>query len=179
MLMLVVFAISTLLLAQNRIVSGRVTDEKGNGLSDVSIQVKGTPIGTVSTSDGSYSISVPSNERVLVFSSVDMGTQEMSIGNQTTIDTELKAANKSLQEVVVVAYGTQRKKDQTGSISTIGGQELENRPFSSFDKMLQGEISGLLSVAGSGQPGSTQNVRLRGIGSISAAHLYMLWMAFL
>src|SRR4030095_9496377 len=162
--------------AQNRTLTGRVTDPTGRPLASVSVVVKGTNVGTVTKGDGSYAINVPANGGTLIFSFADMGAEEVSIGNKTVIDVSLKTSEKSLQEVVIVGYGTQRKKDQTGAIGTLSGQELENRPFSSFDKLLQGEMAGVFSVAASGQPGSTQNVRIRGIGSISAgsAPLYVV-----
>src|SRR5215213_8326817 len=176
LLMLIVLAVSMQLMAQGRTITGKVTDASGNPLPGVSVQIKNSTTGTVTKTDGTFSLSVPAGARTLVFSYSDMGVQELSIGNASQFDVSLKPSDKSLQEVVIVGYGTQRKKDQTGSVSTISGQELENRPLSSFDKMLQGEIPGLLSVAGSGQPGATQNVRLRGIGSIAAgsAPLYVV-----
>ena len=161
MLILGVFALCTHLLAQNRTVSGRVTDDKGNGLSDVFIQVKGTPLGTVSTSNGSYSISVPPNARVLVFSSVDMGTQEVTIGGQTTINVSLIVSTKNLEEVVIVGYGTQKRADVTGSVATVKSQDIENKPFTSIDKALQGQVAGLQSVTSSGAPGANQCLLLK------------------
>jgi TonB-dependent starch-binding outer membrane protein SusC len=112
-----------------------------------------------------------------VISYVGMVEREISLTNSSTYDITLSSVSKNdLQEIVVVGYGTQKKIDQTGSISTISDKELENRPFSSFDKMLQGTVPGLFSVTASGQPGATQNVRLRGIGSITAgsAPLYVI-----
>ena len=136
-LLLVLYSllITTQLMAQNRTVTGKITDQKGSSLANVSVQVKGTNNGTVSNEDGTYSLNVPANAKTLVYSFADMETKEVSIGAQSTINVSLKPNDKSLQEVMVVGYGTQRKKDQTGAISTISGQEFENRPFTSFDKI--------------------------------------------
>jgi hypothetical protein len=105
MLLLGVFALCTQILAQNRTITGRVTDSQGNGLPNVSIQIKGTNTGTVSAMDGSYSLSVSPSATILVFSSVDRTSQEVAIGSRTTINATLAATNQSLQEVVVVGYG--------------------------------------------------------------------------
>ena len=168
LLVLCPFFMTAQLMAQNRTISGKVTNETGVPLANVSIQVKGTNVGTVSKDDGMYSMSVPSNARVLVFSFADMETKEVSIGSESIVNISLKSNEKALQEVMIVGYGAQTKKSQTGAVSTVAASELENRPFTSFDKMLQGQVPGLLTLAASGQPGATQNVRLRGIGSIAA-----------
>jgi len=162
--------------AQNRTVTGSVTDEKRTPIANASVIIKETKQGTTTDVNGNFSITVDTRSQKLVFSYTGKASEEISIGNKSVVNVILKQQESSLQEVVVVGYGTQRKREQTGAISSVSGQELENRPFTSFDKMLQGEIPGLFSVAASGQPGSTQNVRLRGIGSISAgsAPLYVI-----
>lgn len=162
--------------AQNRTITGKVTDENGTGIPNTSVLIRGTTIGTTTNAEGSFSLSIPTNSKTLVVSSVGMGEKEIRLTNSNTYTINLSANTKDLQEVVVVGYGTQRKTEQTGAISTVGGKEVENRPFSSFDKMLQGEVAGLQSVSASGAPGATQLVRIRGIGSINAssAPLYVI-----
>jgi TonB-linked SusC/RagA family outer membrane protein len=176
--LLVLFLLAALQLwAQNRVVTGKVSDENGVPIARASVQVKGTNAGTTTGDDGSFSLRVPDNARTLTVSFVGMANKEITLTQANSYAVSLApASSQNMQEVVVVGYGTQSRKEQTGSISSVSGKELENRPFSSLDKMLQGEVPGLLSVAGSGQPGSTQNVRLRGIGSISAssAPLYVI-----
>ncbi len=103
-----------------------------------------------------------------MFSSVDMGEQEVSISNKTVINTSLKSAEKSLAEVVVVGYGTQKKTNLTGSVATVKADDIENKPFTSPDKALQGAVAGLQAASGSGAPGSTTDIRIRGISSINA-----------
>lgn len=168
--MLGIFALCTHVLAQNRTITGTVRDDKGSGLPNVSVQVKGTNLGVLTNESGYYSISVPTNARSLVFSSIDMGVKEITIGNETTINTTLSPTDKSLQEVVVVAYGTQKRADITGAVSTVKAADLENRPFSSVDKALQGQVAGLQSVSGSGAPGANTSIRIRGTSTITAGN---------
>lgn len=156
------------LFAQSKTITGKVTDENGNPLTDVSVVVKGTLSGTTSGPDGAYSLSVPSTAKTLVFSSVNTAPLEISIGSNSIINASLKQLNHSLQEVVVVAYGTQKKISLTGSVTTIKADKLENKPFSSVDKALQGQVAGLQSSSSDGTPGAGTDIRLRGTGSISA-----------
>ncbi len=174
--MLVAFAFVLNAAAQDRTITGRILDEKGAPLPGVSILVKGTTLGVNTTNDGTYSIKVPASAKTLIISSVGLQTTEISIGNKANINATLSSENKGLQEVVVVAYGTQKKTTLTGAVSTIKGGDIENKPFSSVDKALQGGIAGLQSSASSGAPGAAQDVRIRGVSSISASNspLYVL-----
>jgi TonB-linked SusC/RagA family outer membrane protein len=155
------------LLAQ-KTVTGTVRDESGNPMPNVSVLVKGTSSGTVTKADGTYSIILPAKGKVLIFSSVDMTNQEITVGTESLVNVALKAQDKTISEVVVVAYGTQKKANVTGSIASIKAADIENKPFTSIDKGLQGMVAGLQSVAASGQPGSSQAIIIRGISSISA-----------
>ena len=174
--MMVVFAFLLNATAQDRTITGRILDEKGAPLSGVSVLVKGTTLGVNTAADGTYSIKVPAQSKTLIISSIGLETSEINIGNKTNISTTLMSQNKGLEEVVVVAYGTQKKAAITGSMATVKGTELENKPFSSVDKALQGSVAGLQSVASSGAPGAAQDVRIRGVSSINAgnAPLYVL-----
>lgn len=155
--------------AQNRTVSGTVTDDKGNPLPNVSVQVKGTRIGVTTNSAGIYTISVPANGKTLVFSSIDRDGQEVSLGADATVNVSLKAADQSMQEVVVVGYQTVRRKDVTGSIATVSGKELADKPIASFTQALQGKAPGVQITGQSGRPGSNAFIRIRGTGSINAS----------
>jgi TonB-linked SusC/RagA family outer membrane protein len=168
LLSITLFLTVTALFAQ-RTITGTVADEKGNPLANVSVAVKGTTSGTTTNVDGTYSLGVPANGRILVFTSVDMAPREVSITSSSSISVTLSTQTKSLDEVIVVAYGTQTKGKLTGSISKVNGTELENKPFASVDQLLQGEVPGLLSTSPSGQPGGAQQIRIRGIGSITAS----------
>jgi TonB-linked SusC/RagA family outer membrane protein len=154
-------------LAQKTI-TGKVTDDKGSPIPNASVVVKGSATGTVTKIDGTYVISVPPEAKALVFSSVDMAPTEVTIGSQSTINTSLKAADRTMTEVVVVGYQTRRKKDEAGAISSIRGTEIENKPNVSLDKALQGRAAGVLVQSNNGIPGGSINVRIRGVGSFLA-----------
>jgi TonB-linked SusC/RagA family outer membrane protein len=155
--------------AQNRSISGKIVDDKGNGVANASVVVKGTTVGTVTNANGSFTLSVPSTARAIVVSYIGMGEKEISLTSSNTYDVSLSANSKNdLQEIVVVGYGTQRRANVTSAQTTVKAQEIENRPFTSVDQMLQGKVAGLQAPLFSGQPGAAQNIRIRGIGSVSA-----------
>ena len=116
------------LLAQKTI-TGKVTDDKGNPIPNASVIVKGTTSGTVTKADGTYSITLPANAKAIIISSVDMATREINVGGQNVIDVSLQTTDRSLQEVVVVGYGTQRKKETTGNVTTIKGSAVAEKPL--------------------------------------------------
>jgi carbon monoxide dehydrogenase subunit G len=159
-----------------RTITGRVTDENGNPVANASVTVKETGTGVSTNETGNFSIQLEPRARTLVFSYVGKASQEVAIGNQSVINASLKQEGRSLDEVVVVAYGTQIRKKVTGAIGRVDGAELENKPFTSLDQMLQGKVAGLQSTSPTGQPGGIQQVRIRGIGSITAgaAPLYVV-----
>ncbi len=164
------------MMGQSRTVTGKVTDENGSPVANASVSVKGSGTGTTTDTEGIFTLRVDRDARILVFSFVGKGSEEIAIGNRSTISVSLKPEDRSLQEVVVVAYGTQNKKKITGSITKLDGAEFENKPFTSVDQMLQGRVPGVFSTATSGQPGAVQNVLIRGVGSITAgaAPLYVV-----
>ncbi len=154
-----------------RTVTGKVTDASGAPVSGASVQVQNTRAGTVTKDDGTFSLTVPANGKTLLISSVGQAVQQITIGSQANIMVTLgTGVDRTLQEVVVVGYGTQRRKDLTGSVGTVKGPDIENKPFGSLDKALQGAVAGLQSVAPSGAPGSNQQIRIRGISSINAGN---------
>lgn len=161
--------LSMQVLAQNRVITGKVTDEKANPIPNASVNAKGTTIGTVTKSDGTFSITVPETVKALVISAVDMNAQEIDITNRSEVALTLLAKDKTMQEVVVVGYGTQKRADLTGAVSVVKAPDIENKPFTSIDKALQGQVAGLQSVASSGQPGASQAILIRGVSSITAS----------
>ena len=169
LLMAVILAIGQLQ-AQERTITGKVTDEKGDAVPNASVVIKGTTVGTTTSSDGSFSISVPSNARTLVISSVGLGTTEVALSNSGNYSVVLTAATRNMDEVVVVAYGSQKRTNVTGSISTVKPAAIENKPFTSVDKALQGAVAGLQSTSFSGAPGAATDIRIRGQGSINASN---------
>jgi TonB-dependent starch-binding outer membrane protein SusC len=146
-------------------VSGTVSDEKGGGLPGVSVLVKGTNSGTITDDNGKYSISVPDGNAVLVFSSVGFSTQEIAVGSKSTVDVIL-TEGESLQEVVVVGYGTQRKVDLTGAVSSISAKDMNGKPATSMDQLMSGRSSGVQISNRSGDPGAPIEVRIRGVGTV-------------
>ncbi|HLG39089.1 MAG TPA: SusC/RagA family TonB-linked outer membrane protein [Chitinophagaceae bacterium] len=150
-------------------ITGKVTDDKGKPVPNASVLVKGTTTGTVTKSDGTYTITVPATANVLVFSSVDMSEEEVTIGSQTTINSSLKSAERTMSEVVVVAYGTQKRESITGSVSKIGATQLESRLTTNISQALAGAAPGISATSGNGQPGSSAALRIRGFGSVNAS----------
>lgn len=165
MLLLTVFGFCTQLWAQ-RNVTGTVTDNNGTLLPNVSVLVKGTNTGTVTKEDGSFSLNVPANGRTLVFSIVNMNTREIAIGSQAIVNASLQNANQSLQEVVVVGYGTQAQRTATQTASVIRASEFTNQPILSTTQALQGRAAGVNMVNSSGLLGAAPNVQVRGASSL-------------
>jgi TonB-linked SusC/RagA family outer membrane protein len=161
---------ATALLAQ-RTISGKVTDDKGAALANASVMVKGTNTGTLTQNDGTYSLTVPSNARTLVFSSVDMGEQEVGISNQTVINVLFKNTNKNLQEVVVTALGISRDKRSLGySSQNLKGEELANKGEVNIVNALQGKVAGVNITNASGAAGASVNINIRGISSFTGSN---------
>lgn len=150
-------------------VKGKITEEDGTPLPGVNVLEKGTTNGTVTDTDGVYTLNVSSAESILVFSFIGYLTEEIVVGNQATIDIQLKSDAKTLSEVVVVGYGTQDKKDVTGAISSVKGSDFENLPVSSTQQALQGRASGVTIVRSGGEPGNSGSIRIRGVGTVNNA----------
>jgi TonB-dependent starch-binding outer membrane protein SusC len=144
-------------------VTGRVTNEAGEGISLASIVIKGTKTGTTTDANGSFTITVPDNA-VLIFSAVGYTTQELSVGG-TVMNVKLAASTQKLDEVVVVGYGTQRRKAVTGAISRVSGSELAKQPLLTPIQGIQGLAPGI-QVVGSSEPGSQPRVVIRGLNTI-------------
>ena len=161
--------------AQNKTIKGRVTEDGKKPLSNASIIVKGTTVAAKTNEEGFYSITIPANGKVLKFSSLNFEDQEVNIGSKSEINVILVNTVSDLQQVIVTGYGTTKKATNTGSIATVKASEIENLPFSSVDKALQGKVAGLQSVASSGQPGASQAILIRGASSITASNA-PLWV---
>jgi TonB-linked SusC/RagA family outer membrane protein len=155
--------------AQQKPVAGTVTNENGEALPGVTIQVKGSTSTTVSGADGSFRISVPANARSLVFTYVGMENQEVSIGAQTSLSVRLKPSSTAYaDEVIVVGYSTQRRANLTGSVATVSGATLTQRPAPNAANLLQGRVTGLQVTQPSAEPGrDNPGFLLRGRGSFS------------
>lgn len=152
-----------------KIITGKVTDESGNAIPNVSVTIKETSSGTTTKSDGSFSLSVSGNAKTLVFSSIGKASQEIQIGSNSIISVQLLNQTSNLDEVVVVAYGTQKRESITGSVSKIGEQQLQGRLTTNISQALAGAAPGISATSGNGQPGSSAALRIRGFGSVNAS----------
>jgi TonB-linked SusC/RagA family outer membrane protein len=152
---------------QQRTVSGKVTDNSGQPLPGVTVVIKGTTQGTVTNSDGNYSLSDIPEDATLVFSFVGMRTEEVVVGTQTSINVTLEADMIGIEEVVAVGYGTQKRSNLTGSVSDIGGDKLTQRNVVQTADALQGIAPGVNIDARSSQPGSQSSIRVRGEGTLT------------
>lgn len=157
--------------AQDRTVSGTVTDaDTGEALPGVNVLLKGTGTGITTDLDGNYKISVPSDGGTLVFTFIGMVKQEVQIGARSVIDIQMVTDVQQLSEVVVTGYGSQLKREITGSVSSVKGDVIEDLPMQSFDRAIQGRVAGTQIAAASGQPGGAMNIRIRGVGSINSGN---------
>ena len=153
--------------AQNRTITGKVTDEKGAPVEGVSITSTDGKHGTQSDKDGKFSITVPSNLKSLNFSNVNFETQSKALGTQNEANVVLKAKDTRLDEVVVVGYGTQKRREVTGSMSAIKGTAVVDKPVQSFDQALAGKAAGVQISIPNGVLNAPPVFRIRGTNSIS------------
>jgi TonB-linked SusC/RagA family outer membrane protein len=172
MMITVIFSYSAL--AQSSPVTGKVTNQKGEGLQGVSVAVKGSSAGTSTDSAGNYSIIVNKPQAALLFSNVGYADLEVAVNGQTTVNAQLQLSATSLGEVVVVGYGTQRKKDLTGAVAVVPADEVTKRQATTIGEAMQGLATGVL-VRGGGQPGSEARVEIRGLKNLTGTDpLYVI-----
>lgn len=149
-------------------VKGRVTDESGNPLEGVSVQVKGGASGTNTNANGEYSIDIPENAaKVLVFSFVGMESQEMNVNGRTQINVSLRSKDVQQEEITIVAYGTQRKSQVTAAMSSVKGADLVKTQAVDLGSAMQGMAAGVTVTTPTGAPGADAVVRIRGIGTLN------------
>ncbi|MBC8152028.1 MAG: TonB-dependent receptor [Bacteroidetes bacterium] len=151
-------------------VSGRVTDENAGGLPGVSVVVKGINRGANTDAGGNFTISVPDLNAVLVFSFVGYQKREIPVGSQTQINVTLTPDDQTLNEVVVVGYGTVKKSDLTGSVSSINADQIKKTVNTSLDQALAGRAAGVQVTQASGQPGGAVSIRIRGGNSVNGGN---------
>ncbi len=156
--------------AQDIVVSGSVTGAENDGLPGVSILVAGSTAGTTTDSEGRYSIRVPSSAAVLIFSYIGYVTNRETVGTRTKIDVVLEIDTKSLEEVVVVGYGTVRKSDLTGSLSQVKAKEINAFPATNVLQAMSGRAPGVQVVQNTGAPGGAVSVRIRGTNSVQGSN---------
>lgn len=164
---LLLFSITAL--AQN-VITGKVTDSKdGSPAAGVTVTVKGTTTATQTATDGSFKINAPANA-VLVFTSVSFVTQEVSIAGKASIDVILVQSNQQLNEVVVVAYGTKRRGDLTGSVTSVSAKDFQKGNIASSEQLLVGKVAGLEVTTGGGSAGGGSKIRIRSGASLNASN---------
>ena len=153
------------ILAQNNQVTGKVTAEDGRAIQGVNVLVKGTGTGTSTNVSGNFTIAAPGNA-TLVFSIAGYTNQEIAVGNRSAVDAKLSIDTRALGEVVVIGYGTQRRKDVTGAISSVTAEQIAKVPVTTLDQSLQGRSAGVQVTNNDGAPGGGVQVQIRGIGSL-------------
>jgi TonB-linked SusC/RagA family outer membrane protein len=164
------FCFVTLANAQEKTVAGKVTDSKdGSALQGVSVVVKGSTQGTQTNADGTFKIKVPSGATSLTFSSIGFSTQDVSIGTGDVF-VKLVQNNASLNEVVVIGYGTARKKDLSGSVTTVSSKDFVKGAITSPEQLISGKIAGVSITSNSGAPGAGSTIRIRGGASLNASN---------
>ncbi|GAB2591970.1 TonB-dependent receptor [Spirosoma areae] len=150
----------------DRTITGMVkSGENGQGIPGANVQIKGTTRGTSTDANGRFSLSVPDENVSLVISSIGFLTQEISLGSRSTVELTLTTDTRALNEVLVVGYGVQQKRDVTGAISQVKAEDIKNLPLTGLDQALQGRAAGVQVTQNSGEPGGSVSVRIRGVGS--------------
>jgi len=164
------------LYAQNRTVSGKITDDKGNPVPGATVSVVGTKINVVADEKGSFSVSVPNSARSIEVTSTGFKATTVSIAGKSSVEVKLATATSELDEVVVTGLGKQKKAEYSGAVARVSGAEIRNVPIATFEQMLQGKAAGVTVLNGSGQPGNPANVTIRGQLSITsgATPLYVV-----
>jgi len=162
--------------SQTKTITGTVTDDKGAPLIGATVTAKGSKVGTSTDASGSFKITLPPTSSTLTISSVGFASQDIRITDQTTVQVSMVAAQNNLNEVVVIGYGTVRRRDLTGSVTTVTSKEFNKGVITSPDQLMQNKVSGLEVVNNSGQPGSATTVKIRGNSTItgSGTPLYVI-----
>ncbi len=160
----------------DKTVRGKVTDEGGEGLPGVNILIKGTSQGTVTDAGGAFTLVVPDDETVLVFSFVGYVGQELAVGNKSTLDVALRIDEKALDEVIVVGYGSVKKENLTSAVSKIGSDAIAGRPIPTLSEAFAGQLAGVRAQSTSGIPGQELQIQIRGVNTINgnSSPLYVI-----
>jgi TonB-dependent starch-binding outer membrane protein SusC len=169
LLLLVSFILVTSIFAQESVITGVIMDESGEPLIGATVAIEGTSKGTTTDLNGKYSLSVPQNA-TLVFTFVGYLPQKVAVAGQSLINVKLKSDVKKLDEIVVVGYGTQRKKDVTGSIVSVNNEGIRENASSNLSQSLQGKVAGVEMTQTSSRPGSEMQIRIRGSRSLTASN---------
>lgn len=161
---------ATVATAQTKTITGTVKDETGEKIPGATVAGKGTPVATSTNTDGTFKIVLPESAASLIISHSTMQTQEVALAGQTNVEITLKAATTSLNEVVVIGYGTVKRKDLTGAVASVSGKQVAAVPVANAAQALQGKIPGVNVTAQDGRPDAAVSIRIRGGGSISQSN---------
>ena len=175
--LLLFFGCTLSMVAQDRRITGKVVSAgDGSPLPGVSVQIKGTSKGTSTDATGNYAVSVPAGKSIMEIRSVGFTSQSLQIGSQTIMNITLVESENSLDEVVVVGYGTQKKSNLTGNVAQINSKAIENLPVVSVEQAIQGRAAGVFVESGNGKVGQGIKMRIRGSSSVSAGNdpLYVI-----
>jgi TonB-dependent starch-binding outer membrane protein SusC len=160
--------LSITVLAQDRVITGKVTDSKdGSPIAGASVQPKGSTTGTSTAADGTFRITVPSGATTLVISSAEYEQKEVDIAGKTSVDIGMASIAGSLSEVVVIGYGTAKKKDLTGSIASVQAKDFNKGTYTAPDQLIQGKVAGVQVINNSGAPGGATTVKIRGNAALT------------
>jgi len=161
---------SQLSYAQDRVITGRVTDSTGTGLAGVTVTAKGSQTTTQTANDGSFRITIPSNVQALIFSSIGFATRQVSVVSGGQMNVSLIGATSSLNEIVVIGYGTSKKKDLTGAVTLITAKDFNKGVITTPEQLIAGKVAGVQITSNGGAPGSGSTIRIRGGASLSASN---------
>ncbi|PSL49411.1 iron complex outermembrane receptor protein [Chitinophaga niastensis] len=175
-LCMLLFMVQGIVNAQNKTITGKITDNSGVAIPGASVQVKGTKSGTTADADGTFKVSVAPGATALLVTFIGYTPQEVNIANKTTVNVKLVQENTTLTDVVVVGYGTSRKKDLTGAVASVKAAEFNRGITTAPDQLIQGKVSGLMILNNSGAPGAAATVRIRGASSVRSGNqpLYVI-----
>jgi len=170
-----VFSILSAAFAQTKTITGTVHDDKGSVLPGATVTVKGTKISTTTAADGKFSVPFPAGARTLIVSYIGMADESIDPGRQTSLSISLRTSASLLGDVVVIGYGTQKRGDINGAVSSVSSRDIADIPQPSIDQMLQGKLAGVTVTQNSGAPGAAVSVRVRGITTFSGSEpLYVI-----
>jgi len=167
MLLLAIFGFTALSLAQT--VTGTVTDKKGEPLPGVTVTVKGTKNATSTNNQGVYTLSNVAADAVLVFSGAGITQRQESVGGKSSVNVDLETSVGNLNEVVVVGYGTAKRKDLTGAVSTVQAKDFNKGTYTSADQLIQGKVAGVQMINNTGAPGGASTVKIRGNSTVTGS----------
>ncbi len=169
MLLLAVFGFTAIALAQTQTVTGTVTDKKGEPLPGVTVTIKGSTTATSTNSQGVFTLNNVAPDAVLVFTGVGVTSREESLNGKSSVTIDVETSVGNLNEVVVVGYGTARRKDLTGAVSTVGAKDFNKGTYTSADQLIQGKVAGVQMINNSGQPGGASTVKIRGNSTVTGS----------